>query len=326
MAVIWDPQRLPSGEVTWFETYTDAVSTSGPCLTVRLDMSIPKGAKTEHEAVLRLMVDGRYLWTERADYQDPQGLLAVSAHFRVNPHGLADGIVLVVPYAVFPEGTGGAVTLEVAVHGPLGVAAAAWFDLELPEDLSRSPDPLTVIAHTLIALARQDGALSRETAAVLRAALRDHFQLDDLGDHALRRILKVANQTEHRVEGLGEALKACLPADQRAALVDLLYRVAAARGAPSEAARRFIENLLGTLGIHDHTRFGDVRLAPFYAALELAPGASLEQVKTAWRRLVRDYHPDKVQHLARGFQDYANEKVKSLNAAYDELKASLNTP
>lgn len=55
-----------------------------------------------------------------------------------------------------------------------------------------------------------------------------------------------------------------------------------------------------------------------YRALELEPGASLEQVKQAWRELVKVWHPDRFSHDAK-LQRKAQERLKDINGAYEVL-------
>jgi hypothetical protein len=55
-----------------------------------------------------------------------------------------------------------------------------------------------------------------------------------------------------------------------------------------------------------------------YQALELEPGASLEQVKQAWRELVKVWHPDRFSHDAK-LQRKAQERLKDINGAYEVL-------
>ena len=59
-----------------------------------------------------------------------------------------------------------------------------------------------------------------------------------------------------------------------------------------------------------------------YAVLGVAPGASREEIKAAYRRLAAKYHPDKVQHLGQDFQKLAEERFKEIQRAYDELKST----
>ncbi|MGH7376159.1 MAG: DnaJ domain-containing protein [Candidatus Methylomirabilales bacterium] len=56
-----------------------------------------------------------------------------------------------------------------------------------------------------------------------------------------------------------------------------------------------------------------------YAVLGLEPGASREEVKVAYRRLVAQYHPDKVTHLGKEFQDLAHRRLLQIQRAYQHL-------
>ncbi len=57
-----------------------------------------------------------------------------------------------------------------------------------------------------------------------------------------------------------------------------------------------------------------------YATLGLEKGASMDQIKKAYRKLSMQYHPDKVRHLGDEFRKIAEEKMKEINAAYDYFK------
>jgi hypothetical protein len=56
-----------------------------------------------------------------------------------------------------------------------------------------------------------------------------------------------------------------------------------------------------------------------YTILGIAPGASREEIKSAYRRLAAQYHPDKVQHLGEDFRKMAEMRFKEIQQAYDEL-------
>ena len=61
-----------------------------------------------------------------------------------------------------------------------------------------------------------------------------------------------------------------------------------------------------------------------YRALELEPGASLEQVKQAWRELVKVWHPDRFPNDAK-LQRKAQERLKEINGAYEILEQYLTS-
>lgn len=56
-----------------------------------------------------------------------------------------------------------------------------------------------------------------------------------------------------------------------------------------------------------------------YELLEIAPTAPFEEIKRAFRQQIARYHPDKVQHLGREFQDMAADRAAELTEAYRVL-------
>lgn len=59
-------------------------------------------------------------------------------------------------------------------------------------------------------------------------------------------------------------------------------------------------------------------LSQHFEELELDPGASLEEIKQAYRDLLQVWHPDRYSHSQRLHQR-AEERTKRINAAYDAL-------
>jgi curved DNA-binding protein CbpA len=53
--------------------------------------------------------------------------------------------------------------------------------------------------------------------------------------------------------------------------------------------------------------------------LNLPPDADQEAIKAAYRKLANQYHPDKVSHLGKEFQDLAERRFKEIQEAYQKL-------
>lgn len=56
--------------------------------------------------------------------------------------------------------------------------------------------------------------------------------------------------------------------------------------------------------------------AAWYEVLEVDEDASADEIKAAYRRLMAQYHPDKVSSLGRELRELAEAKSKSVTQAY----------
>ena len=61
-----------------------------------------------------------------------------------------------------------------------------------------------------------------------------------------------------------------------------------------------------------------------YKILEIEPTATDDEVKQAYRKMAKKYHPDKVSYLGEDFQKDAKEKFQKVNLAYEEIKKQRN--
>jgi hypothetical protein len=52
------------------------------------------------------------------------------------------------------------------------------------------------------------------------------------------------------------------------------------------------------------------------SVLELPPDAGVDDIRDAYRRLISQYHPDKVASLGRDLQELAEAKSKDIQLAY----------
>ena len=61
-----------------------------------------------------------------------------------------------------------------------------------------------------------------------------------------------------------------------------------------------------------------------YEVLGLKPGATQEEIKAAYRELVKKYHPDRYQD--NPLNDLAEEKMREINEAYETLMSGAKGP
>ena len=60
-----------------------------------------------------------------------------------------------------------------------------------------------------------------------------------------------------------------------------------------------------------------------YRILNIRGNATREEIITAYRKLVKMYHPDKVAGLAPEYREIAERKMKNINSAYRKLKETV---
>jgi anti-sigma B factor antagonist len=60
-------------------------------------------------------------------------------------------------------------------------------------------------------------------------------------------------------------------------------------------------------------------LTTYYEILEVAESASFEGIRTAYRRMAQEYHPDRVPEHLKKLRRHAEEKLKQINEAWAVL-------
>lgn len=177
-------------------------------------------------------------------------------------------------------------------------------------------------------MAKADGEASeRELAAAAQV-----FRPPPGEEAAFRRAFNLAKQTvlgfESYAKQIGKKYRArpCLLED----VLDGLFHIAAADGAVGEAEIQYLATVAEHFGFSElefrrikATNLGPDRDDP-YAVLGLLPGASMEEVRQAWRRAAAENHPDRMTQRGAPpeFVAIAREKTAAINAAYARIRAA----
>ena len=56
----------------------------------------------------------------------------------------------------------------------------------------------------------------------------------------------------------------------------------------------------------------------WYEILGVSPTASLDEIKSSYKKKISMYHPDKVNSMGPEFNEIAQQKTKEINSAYDK--------
>jgi len=115
----------------------------------------------------------------------------------------------------------------------------------------------------------------------------------------------------------------------RLQLLHMLFGISGADGHYHPEELRMIDSISGYLHIssRDYESIRNMFIPSTdsaYKILEVDPSATDSEVKRAYRRMARKYHPDTVSHLGDDLRLAAEEKFKKLNEAYEKIKKERN--
>jgi DnaJ like chaperone protein len=111
----------------------------------------------------------------------------------------------------------------------------------------------------------------------------------------------------------------------RLQLLHFLFGIAKADTMVTENEVRQIYTISGYLGISSKD-FESIKAMFYnsaenaYKILEINKTASVDDIKAAYRKMAKKYHPDKVAHLGPEHQKGAEEKFRQVQEAYEQLQ------
>lgn len=110
-------------------------------------------------------------------------------------------------------------------------------------------------------------------------------------------------------------------------MIDVLFRLSVADGHLSTSEESLIRSAAAIFNFGER-KYNELksRYAPdserYYAILETDSRATNEEIKKQYRKLVKEYHPDKIaaKGLPEEFTKFANDKFREIQEAYDAVK------
>lgn len=179
-----------------------------------------------------------------------------------------------------------------------------------------------------IAVADAGGRLRTSHVEALEDFFRRSVPYGPGDQELIRRLIEEmsANRSRIDVEGMCAYYRSVSGYEGRFLLLRLLFQIAQSDAEGVAAAEEFlIRRIAVMLGI-DEGGYARIR-AEFlrgtgraYRVLGVDPGATAEEIKRAYRRLVVENHPDRVASLGPELVKLAEEKFKSIQAAYEEIR------
>lgn len=216
------------------------------------------------------------------------------------------------------------------------------------EELSDCAKNVRAVARISAILMMYNGGYERAKKIFAEHLARYYVEVDaDYAEKVIFDELSVLNASNGN--WLPELKRCCLEVnrtltyEKKRSLLELLFEIAALDGISSKErdllsrimghirikeadrayiegvfARYYVENLQGSRA-SSGTRYPQ-RIIDAYAKLGLRPGADLEEVKRAYRRLVFENHPDRFVNACESTRAAAEERTRELNRAIETIE------
>ena len=178
----------------------------------------------------------------------------------------------------------------------------------------------------LTAMIRADGDVHREEVRVVRGFFSDRLGYRGESLEIVRDLMKQFLKSRVDLDALCLDVAHRCDYATRLLLVECLLDVAMADGHMHPAEQAVFDRVAALLGIAGSDLSGLGARANGngrdYEALGISASAEREEVKRAYRELVKKYHPDRVLHLGDEFRQLAQKKFVEVQEAYDRICAA----
>lgn len=198
------------------------------------------------------------------------------------------------------------------------------------EKLRTPPERSVGFTIAVIALsakmAKADGLVTRDEVT----AIREVFQIAQEDEAGAARVFNLARQDVAGFEDYARKIKAMFGEgeDCFCDLMEGLFHIAMADGTYHPAEDAFLQRVAEIFGLPEsefrglRARFVPDAAPDPYSVLGVTPGMDLAEIRSRWKRLIRDSHPDAMQ--ARGVPaeavKLAEKRMVDINRAWEDIQ------
>ncbi len=233
-------------------------------------------------------------------------------------------------------GAGLGFTLGGPIGSVLGYVVGSFIDGFSKEDVERVKNYRAASASTqsgdfeisLLLLAavviKADGKIDKRELLYVRTHFRNMYG-EERANHAFKLFSGFIKNNRVSTRQICTQIRQNLTHASRLQLVHFLFGIAGADGFVTDSEVQSIKTIAGYLYVNQYD-FESIKAMFYdstdsaYRILEIDKSAGNDIVKKAYRKMVKKYHPDKLQHLGEEHVKGAEEKFRKVQKAYEQIQ------
>ncbi len=241
-------------------------------------------------------------------------------------------------------------TIGFALGGPIGAVAGAAFGhtfVDKKEDAYLSSRPgigqqsnlnnteqaqlifFTAAFSMLAKMSKADGQVTQKEIETVERFMEHDLQLDFNSRQTAQNIFRQAVSSADNFDAFAMQFYSVFKTQPHIIelMMDVLLRVSSADGSISASEEVLLTSAARIFNVSD-TDFARLKSRyvtaanPYYSVLKCDETATNEEIKKQYRKLVNEYHPDKIESkgLPEEFVKFANDKFVEIQDAYDRIR------
>ncbi len=182
-----------------------------------------------------------------------------------------------------------------------------------------------LMIHILVQAIKADGSVDQREIQQILSYFQQRLSFNPIQLKWVHDLIQHALRQHYDIHEICNEFNAQFKDDEKQICCELVFEVIAADNTITKEEQAFAETVCKLLKI-DQAYFDHLKQKYFkfssdkdYAVLGVSEQASATEIKQAYKTLCKKFHPDKVQHLGDEFKVFADEKIKEINLAYDNL-------
>ena len=177
-------------------------------------------------------------------------------------------------------------------------------------------------------LSKIDGVVTKDEIAVVQDFI-NNLPIAEREKQFARQVFNEAKDSRYSIEDFAMQLYQATRTQPTLLLsfLDLLFKIAAADGTLHPAEETALKSVKDIFKISDG-QFENIKAIYFkdfdkyYEILNCTPESSNQEIKSSYKKLVKDFHPDTIvsKGLPEEFTDFAANRFREIKESYDKIR------